>query len=113
MFRASKGQGLRVSARTADVFKAAFGAKAISLDKPSTASEDYSDFILAGVPSDFFLIGGNDPAQVADAKAEGSTLTVNHAADLAAIPKPTIRTGVEAMSLAVLNVLTKATNGWL
>ncbi len=100
-----------LTARTSDVFKAAFGAKAINLDSPSTASEDYSDFILAGVPSDFFLIGGNDPAQVAEANAKGLALPVNHSPDFAPTPEPTIRTGVEAMSLAVLNVLTEAPNG--
>jgi hippurate hydrolase len=94
-----------LTARTADVFRAAFGAKAISLEKPSTASEDYSDFILAGVASDFFLIGGFDPARVAEAGAKGLALPVNHSPDFAPVAEPTIRTGVDAMSLAVLNLL--------
>lgn len=91
--------------RTAVVFKAAFGDKAIQRSDPGSASEDYSEFILAGVPSLYFSIGGLDPAKVADAKAKGIQLPGNHSSAFAPIPEPSIRTGVEAMTLAVMNVL--------
>ncbi|WP_297515650.1 amidohydrolase [uncultured Caulobacter sp.] len=90
--------------RTGAVFKAAFGARAVLQDKPGSASEDYSEFVLAGVPSVYFGIGGYDPAEVAKAKAEGRPLPTNHSPFFAPTPGPTIRTGVEAMTLAVLNV---------
>lgn len=91
--------------RTAEVFKTAFGDKAVLRAAPSSASEDYSDFIAAGVPSVYFFIGGMDPKAVAQAKAEGKSMPSNHSPFFAPVPEPTIRTGVEAMSLAVLNVL--------
>ncbi|HWE46841.1 MAG TPA: amidohydrolase [Caulobacteraceae bacterium] len=91
--------------RTAPVFKAAFGDKAVELEYPNTASEDYSEFILAGVPSVFFGIGVYSPERVAAAKAGGPPLPSNHSPEFAPVPEPTIRTGVEAMSLAVMNVL--------
>lgn len=90
--------------RTATVFKAAFGAKAILNTQPGSASEDYSEFIIAGVPSVYFSLGGFDPAAIAQAKADGKPMPVNHSPYFAPIPEPTIRTGVEAMTLAVMNV---------
>ena len=91
--------------RTAVVFKTAFGDKAVPSPGPGYASEDYSEFIIAGVPSVFFEIGVYDPARVAAANAGGPPLPVNHSPLFAPVPEPTIRTGVEAMTLAVMNVM--------
>jgi hippurate hydrolase len=95
-----------LTARTGRVFKLAFGDKAIEQTQPGSASEDYSEFIIAGVPSTFFGLGGIDPAKIAEAKAKGISMPVNHSPFFAPTPEPTIRTGVEAMTLAVMNVLT-------
>jgi len=91
--------------RTGAVFRAAFGDKAVRSKSPIYASEDYSEFIFAGVPSVFFGIGVYDPARVAAARAGGPPLPVNHSPLFAPVPEPTIRTGVEAMTLAVVNVM--------
>ena len=91
--------------RTAKVFKAAFGDKALLSPGPGPASEDYSEFIIAGVPSVFFSLGGLDPKAMAEARAAGKPIPANHSPYFAPVPEPTIRTGVEAMSLAVLNVM--------
>jgi len=91
--------------RTGAVFKTAFGDKAVLSKTPVYASEDYSEFIFAGVPSVFFGIGVYDPARVAAARAGGPPLPVNHSPLFAPVPEPTIRTGVEAMTLAVMNVM--------
>jgi hippurate hydrolase len=94
-----------ITERTAAVFKKAFGDKAIRLTSPSPPSEDYSEFILAGVPSLFFGIGGSDPAIIAAARAGGKPVPVNHSPFFAPVPEPTIKTGVEAMTLAVISAL--------
>ena len=91
--------------RTGVVFRAAFGDKAVRSKKPVYASEDYSEFIAAGVPSVFFGIGVYDPVRVAAADAGGPPLPVNHSPQFAPVPEPTIRTGVEAMTLAVMNAM--------
>jgi hippurate hydrolase len=96
-----------LTARTAAVFKTAFGASAVAQTQPGSASEDYSEFIIAGVPSVYFSIGGYDPAALAKAKADGKPLAVNHSPFFAPVPEPSIRTGVEAMTLAVMNVMAK------
>jgi amidohydrolase len=94
-----------VTARTEKVFKAAFGGRAKVQPAPGNPSEDYSEFIVAGVPSLFWSIGGLDPAVIADAKAKGVPVPANHTPQFAPTPEPTIRFGVEAMTLAVLDVL--------
>ena len=93
--------------RTAPVFKAAFGKNAEEATRPGAASEDYSAFIEAGVPSLYFGIGVYDPDKVAAAATGGPPLAFNHSPYYAPVPEPTIRTGVEAMTLAVMNVMGK------
>src|SRR5258708_3421622 len=86
------------------VLKAAFGDK-LRPALPVTPSEDYSEFINAGVPSMFFRIGVHEPDRVAAAReGEGPPLPGNHSPLFAPVPKPTIKTGVVAMTLAVLSV---------
>ena len=86
------------------VLKAAFGDKVVP-SPPVTASEDYSEFVNAGVPSMFFNIGVYEPERVDAAReGDGSPLPGNHSPLFAPVPKPTIETGVEAMTLAVLSV---------
>jgi hippurate hydrolase len=91
--------------RTAPVFKAAFGARAVEMQQPISASEDYSEFILAGVPSLYWTLGGYDPKVIAEYHAKGQEPPGNHSPQFAPDPQPAIRTGVEAMTLAVLNVM--------
>jgi amidohydrolase len=91
----------------ANVLKAAFGDK-IATAPPVTASEDFSEFINAGVPSMFFNIGVYEPERVAAANAgTGPPLASNHSPQFAPVPKPTIETGVLAMTLAVLSAFDK------
>jgi hippurate hydrolase len=94
-----------IAARTAPVFKAAFGPRAVEATSPGSASEDYSEYIIAGVPSLFWGLGGIDAKVIADYRAKGQEPPGNHTPQFAPVPEPTIRTGVEAMTLAVLNVM--------
>jgi amidohydrolase len=94
-----------LTARTATVFKAAFGPRAVLAPAPNSASEDYSEYILAGVPSVFWGLGGYDPKVIAAYRAKGQEPPGNHSPQFAPDPEPSIRTGVEAMTLAVLNVM--------
>lgn len=93
--------------RSGAVLKAAFGDKARLSPAPGSASEDYSEFIIAGVPSFYFSIGGLDPKAVAQAAATHTPLPGNHSPEFAPVPEPTIRTGTAAMSLVLLDVLQK------
>jgi amidohydrolase len=96
-----------LAARSGAVLKAALGERALLSPAPGSASEDYSEFIIAGVPSFYFGIGGLDPKAVAQAVATRTPLPGNHSPEFAPVPQPTIRTGTEAMSLVLLDVLQK------
>ena len=92
-----------VVATAEKVLKAAFGDKLRPIP-PVTPSEDYSEFINSGVPSMFFRIGVYEPERVAAAReGEGPQLPANHSPLFAPVPKPTIETGITAMTLAVLS----------
>ena len=96
-----------LAARASQVMKAALGDKAtfIPASEPGfTASEDFSEFVDAGVRSLFFNVGGSDPAMLADYKRRGMPVPVNHSPFFAPVPEPTIRTGVTVLTLAVLMV---------
>lgn len=95
---------------TGAVIKAAFGDKAQLVPAyaaPGSASEDFSEFVDAGVPSVFYGVGGDDPNMIADYKARGVPLPVNHSPYFAPVPEPTIRTGVTVLTLSVLTVTTR------
>jgi amidohydrolase len=95
----------------AKVLKVAFGDK-LGTSPPVTASEDFSEFIEAGVPSMFFNIGVYEPERVAAAfNGTGPQLPSNHSPQFAPVPKPTIETGVEAMTLVVLSAFDRYARG--
>jgi hippurate hydrolase len=90
------------------LFKTVFGDNASELSRPGTPSEDYSAFVNAGVPKSlFFTIGAIDPAKIAAAQSGGPPVPVNHSPRFAPMPEPSIRTGVKAMTLAVLYALSR------
>ncbi|MCW5737607.1 MAG: amidohydrolase [Enhydrobacter sp.] len=96
-----------LAARSGTVLKAAFGNRARLNAEPGSASEDYSEFVVAGVPSFYFRIGGLDPAAFAKAIATRNAVPGNHSPEFAPVPEPSIRTGAEAMTLLVLDALQK------
>ena len=93
-------------AATADVLKAAFGDK-FRASPPGTASEDFSEYAGAGVPSMMFNIGVYDQERIDAARNGGPPIPSNHSPLFAPVPKPTIETGVTAMTLAVLSAFDK------
>jgi hippurate hydrolase len=91
--------------RSVLVLQGALGDKVQPQAEPGSASEDYSEFQIAGVPSFFFGIGGYDPAQIAAANGAGTPLPTNHSPFFSPTPEPAIKSGVEAMTLVVLAAL--------
>jgi hippurate hydrolase len=71
---------------------------------PASAGEDFAEYVIAGVPSLMMGIGSFDPAMIADYKQRGAALPVNHSPYYAPQPEPTIRAGVLALALAVIEV---------
>jgi hippurate hydrolase len=98
-----------LAATTATTLKAALGDDKVTLVPETapgwTASEDYSEFVRAGMPhSVYFSLGGYSQATIDRARAEGKPLPVNHSPLFAPDHAPVIRTGIEVLALAVLGV---------
>ncbi|WP_256326355.1 amidohydrolase [Sphingomonas sp. NFR15] len=100
-----------LATRAAAMLAAAGGTDTVTL-VPATApgwsaSEDYSAFIAAGVPSVYFSIGGYDPAVLASNAAKGVPTPSNHSPYFAPDYTEAIPTGVRVLTLAALMELTK------
>ncbi len=76
--------------------------------EPVMGGEDFSRYGLdTGVPICMFWLGAVDPARVREANEKGLTLPSLHSSEFAPLPAPAIRTGVRAMTAAVLDLMRK------
>jgi hypothetical protein len=77
--------------------------------KPVMASEDFSLDALEDPkpPISVFWQGAVDAQKLKDAKEKGTRLPGPHSSELAPEPEPTARTGVRAMSGALLDLMKK------
>lgn len=77
--------------------------------EPIMASEDFSQYgrTVEKVPICFFMLGASDPAKLEESRRTGVPLPSLHSSRFAPVPEPTIRTGVEAMTAAALDLLAK------
>ncbi|MBI3946465.1 MAG: amidohydrolase [Armatimonadetes bacterium] len=83
----------------------ALGAAQVIETPPLMGSEDFAEFIAAGVPGFYFWVGVYPPEQFARAAGGGPPLPGLHSPEFAPDPDLSIRTGVLAMSTAALALL--------
>ena len=95
--------GLAQRLKTA--LEAKLGKDNVIAEGPHTPSEDFSDFVKAGVPGFYFSLGGADPRKLAQAKAAGTTLPSNHSALFAPVVEPAMETGMTAEVAVLRNLL--------
>jgi hippurate hydrolase len=94
--------------KTVAVFKDVLGADKVSARPAVMGGEDFSRYGREGVPVFLFWLGTIPPEQVAEAAKEGGKpLPSLHSPFFYPVPEPTIKTGVTAMSMAVLNLVGK------
>jgi amidohydrolase len=92
--------------RTEAILKLAFDPAKVKRMPPATPTDDFAEFVSAGVPAMFFFIGVLDPKEVeASRQPGGKPLPINHSPFFAPVPKPSLETGIKAMSLAVLGAM--------
>jgi len=93
--------------RVAGAVGRAIGGENVVKAPPVMGSEDFGRFALEGhqIPACMIWLGAVDPAKVAKSKVDGTTLPSLHSSLFAPLPEPTIRTGVKAMSAAVLDLM--------
>ncbi|HEX6648186.1 MAG TPA: amidohydrolase [Pyrinomonadaceae bacterium] len=98
----------QLSERLAGVFKQALGDDNVVKMDPIMASEDFGYFSLDHkIPTTLFWLGASDPAKVKANRETGAELPRLHSALFAPVPEPTLRTGVKAMTSAVLDLMKK------
>lgn len=91
--------------RLVPVFRRTLGDENVVPVELSMGGEDFSQFGLAGVPIFMFRLGSISPERIAAHQQEGKSLPSLHSAEYAPDPQPTIATGVNAMSSALLELL--------
>jgi hippurate hydrolase len=72
------------------------------------ASEDFGYFSLdQQIPTTIFWLGASDAAKLKQSRETGVPLPGLHSALFAPVPEPTLRTGIKAMTSAVLELMKK------
>jgi hippurate hydrolase len=87
----------------------ALGKENVVQGPPVMASEDFSLYGLADPkpPIVMFFLGAVDPEKLKESKEKGTRMPTLHSSDYCPIPEPAIRTGVKAMTTAVMDLLQK------
>jgi hippurate hydrolase len=94
--------------KQSNVLRATLGADKVILQEPLLGGEDFSRYILEGVPGFFFFLGTLPPEQVAAMRTGKAPPMSLHSDLFYPIPEPSIRTGVLTMSMAALHLLKQA-----
>jgi len=98
----------QLTERLAGIFTKALGEENVIKVTPLMASEDFGYLSLDHkIPAAIFWLGAADPEKVKQSKATGVALPSLHSALFAPVPEPTLRTGVKAMTSAVLDLMKK------
>ncbi len=95
--------------RLAGIFEKTLGSENVVKWPPIMGSEDFGRFGLDRhqIPTCMFWLGAVDPVKVAKSKQSGTPLPSTHSSLFEPLPEPTIRTGVKAMTSAVLELMKK------
>jgi hippurate hydrolase len=95
--------------RLVAVWKKTLGAENVEMVDPTMGGEDFAEYSLRdhSIPAVDFHVGAVDPAKLAESKESGIPLPSLHSSKFAPIPEPTIRTGIIAMTSAVLELMKK------
>ena len=98
----------QLTERLAAVFVQALGQENVVKIPPAMASEDFGYLSLdQKIPSTDFWLGAVDPARVKKSRETGTPLPSLHSALFEPLPEPTLRTGIKAMTSAVLELMKK------
>ena len=97
--------------RLVAVWKKALGDQNVEMVDATMGGEDFSEYSLLpdhSIPAVNFHVGAVEPAKLAESKKPGAApLATLHSSRFAPVPEPTIRTGVVAMTAAVLDLMKK------
>ena len=95
--------------RVTAALRRALGEENVLPAEPVMAGEDFSRYGMEEpkVPISMFWLGTVDPARLRAPRESGQRLPSLHSSEYAPVPAPSIRTGVRAMTAAVLDLMKK------
>ncbi|MBI3876536.1 MAG: amidohydrolase [Verrucomicrobia bacterium] len=95
--------------RVADTVRAWLGPDKVEQAKPVMGAEDFGEFgrTKDKIPICMFWLGAVDAQRVEESRRTGVPLPSLHTSKFAPLPEPTLKTGVTAMSAAVLDLCGK------
>jgi amidohydrolase len=98
-----------LSTRVVAALKQGLGEENVVEQPAAMASEDFGQFGLEGhkIPTFMFRVGAIDAERIAKSTETGVPLPSLHSSLFWPVPEPTIRTGVKAMTVAVLELMKK------
>ena len=98
----------KLTERLAAAFERSLGPDNVLKQPPIMASEDFGRYNLENqIPSCMFWLGAVEPSKVAASKKSGTPLPSLHSSLFQPLPEPTLRTGIKAMTTAVLELMKK------
>jgi len=98
----------QLSERVAVAIGRTIGADNVIKVSPLMASEDFGRFSLDHqIPSMMFWLGAIEPSRVEASRKSGKPLPSLHSSLFEPLPEPTLRTGIKAMTTAVLELMKK------
>jgi hippurate hydrolase len=88
-------------------WKKSLGNDNVEIVDPTMGGEDFSEYSLPdhSIPAVDFHVGAVAPDKIAESKKTGTPLPSLHSSKFAPVPEPTIRTGIVAMTAAVLDLM--------
>jgi hippurate hydrolase len=95
--------------RLIPVWKKSLGDNNVEIVNPTMGGEDFSEYSLPdhSIPAVDFHVGAVAPEEIAASKSTGTPLPSLHSSKFAPVPEPTLRTGIVAMTAAVLELMKK------
>lgn len=98
----------KLTERLQVTFEKTLGANNVVRWPPIMGAEDFGHFSLNNqIPSVMFWLGTVEPAKIEESRKTGKPLPSLHSSLFAPLPEPTLRTGVKAMTAAVLELMKK------
>ncbi len=100
----------QLTQRLVGVWKKSLGEQNVEIVDPTMGGEDFSEYSLPdhSIPAVDFHVGAVAPEKIAASKKPGAPpLPSLHSSKFAPVPEPTIKTGLVAMTSAVLDLMKK------
>src|SRR5207244_5697704 len=109
LFASATYNNPELTKRLVAVWRKSLGDDNVKIVDPTMGGEDFSEYSLPdhSIPAVDFHFGAVEPAKIAEYKQERKELPTLHSSKFAPVPEPTIRTGIVAMTAAVLELMRK------